>query len=100
MGDKINFGRWRLINLLEHLLCPLGHDHQPGRARDQLLHHAPLLEVWLTQDGMERCDHGRFQFAQQPPQVTSCRPAENPELVLYARPESTLLMLMKSAARW
>jgi hypothetical protein len=32
---------------------------------------------------MERCDHGHFQFAQQRPHVTSCRPAVNPELVLY-----------------
>ena len=84
MGDKVNFARRRLVNLLEHLLCPLSHDHQPGRARDQLLHHASLLEIRLAQDGMERRDHGRFQFAQQHPQVTSCRPAENPELVLHA----------------
>ena len=32
---------------------------------------------------MERCDHRRFQSPQQHPQVTSCRPTENPELVLY-----------------
>src|SRR5664279_1773795 len=32
---------------------------------------------------MERCDHRRFQSPQQHPQVTSCRAAENPELVLY-----------------
>ncbi len=84
MRDQIDFGRRRLVNLLQHLPSALGHDHQPGRERDQLLHHAPLVSSRLTQDGMERRDNGHSQFAQKCQNVTAGGPAENAELVLQA----------------
>jgi len=34
VGDEIDFGRRRLVKLLQHLPSALGHDHQPGRERD------------------------------------------------------------------
>ena len=84
MGDQIDLGRERLVNLLQHLASALHHDHQPGRERDQLLHHAPLLDSWLTQNGMQRGDNRHSQFTQQRQDVPTCGPAENAEFVLQA----------------
>ena len=84
MRDQIDLGRRRLVNILQHLPSALGHDHQPGRERDQLLHHAPLVGSRLAQNGMQRCDDGHSQFAQERQDVTAGRPAENAELVLQA----------------
>ena len=74
----------RLVNLLQHLPPALGHHHQPGRERDQLLHHAPLVGSRLAQHGVQRGDDGHSQFAQQRQNVAAGRPAENAELVLQA----------------
>ena len=82
--DEIDLGRRRLVDLLQHLPAPLGHDHQPGRARDQFLHHAPLVGVRLAQDGVQRGDDRHAQLAQQRQHVAAGRPAEDPELVLHA----------------
>src|SRR6266536_4206386 len=62
----------------------LSHDHEPGRERDQLLHYAPLVSPWLTQNGVKGCDNRHPQFAQQCQNVTAGGPAENAELVLQA----------------
>ena len=82
--DEIDLGRRRLVNVLQHLPPALSHDHQPGRERDQLLHHAPLVGSRLAQNGMERGDDGHSQFAQECQDVTAGGPAENAELVLQA----------------
>ena len=84
VGDEINLGRRRLVNLLQHLAAALGHHHQPRRAGDQFLHHAPLVRVGLAQEGVQRGDDRHAQFAQQRQHVAAGRPAENPELVLQA----------------
>ena len=84
MRDEINLGRRRLVNLLQHLPAALRHHHQPRRARDQFLHHAPLVGVGLAQDGVQRGDHRHLQLAQQRQHMAAGRPAENPELVLQA----------------
>ena len=65
MRDEIDLGRRRLVNLLQDRSSPLRHDHQPGGVRDQFLHHAMLVGVRLEENGVERGDDRRFQFAQQ-----------------------------------
>jgi len=42
MRDEIDFGRLRLVNLLQNPPSPLRHDYQPGRESDQFLRHATL----------------------------------------------------------
>jgi len=84
MRDQIDLGRERLVNLLQHLASALHHDHQARRERDQLLHHAPLLDFWLTQNGMQRGDNRHSQFTQQSQDVPTCGPTENAEFVLQA----------------
>ena len=84
MRDQIDLGRRRLVDILQHLPSALGHDHQPGRKRDQPLHDAPLVGSRLAQNGMQRGDNRHSQFAQECQDVTAGRPAENAELVLQA----------------
>ena len=62
----------------------LGHDDQPCRERDQLLHDAPLVGSRLTQNGMKRRDNRHPQFAQECQDVTAGGSAEDAELVLQA----------------
>ena len=33
MRDEINLGRWRVVNLLQHLSSAFSHDDEPGRER-------------------------------------------------------------------
>ena len=83
-GIRSIFAGRRLVDLLQHLASALGHDHQPRRKRDQLLHDAPLVGSRLAQNRVERGDHRHSQFAQERQDVAAGRPAENPELVLQA----------------
>ena len=82
--DEIDFGRRRLINLPQHPLPVLRHRDEPGRARDQFLHDAPLFGGRVVQDGVERGHNRHPQFAQQHQHVAAGRSAENAELVLHA----------------
>ena len=82
MRDEVDLGRRRLVHLLQDRSSPLRHDHQPGRAGDQFLHHTMLVGVRLEENGVERGDDRRFQFAQQRQQVAAGRSAEDSELVL------------------
>ena len=74
----------RPVNILQHLASAFGHGYQPGRVRNQFLHHAPLGVVGLAQEGVERGDDGHFQFANQRQQMAPGGPAVNPKLVLNA----------------
>ena len=65
MRDDIDLGPRRAVHFLQDRSSPLRHDHQSGRVRDQFLHHAVLVGVRLEENGMERGDDRRFQFAQQ-----------------------------------
>ncbi len=84
MRDRIDLGRRRIVNILQYPTSPLGHDNQPGRERDQLLHDTPLVGARLTQNGVERRDNGHPQFAQERQNVTAGGSAENAELMLQA----------------
>ena len=84
VGDEIDLGRRRLVDILQHLASALGHDHEPGRERDEPLHHAPLVCFRLSQNRMKRCDNGHSQFAQECQDVPTGGPAKNAELVLQA----------------
>ena len=84
MRNEVDLGGGRPVNILQHLASAFGHGHQPGRVRDQFLHHAPLGVVGLAQEGMERGDDGHFQFAHQRQQMAAGGPAVNPKLVLNA----------------
>ncbi len=84
MRNQINLGRWRVVNLVQHLPTPLGHDHEPGRTRDQFLHHPALVGGRLLQHRVQRRDDRHFQFPQHGQHVAAGRPAKNPELVLHA----------------
>ena len=84
MRDEINPGRRRLVNLLQHLLPALGHHHQPRRARNQLLHHPPLLGAGFAQNGVQRGHDRHPQLAQQGQERAAGRPAVAAELVLHA----------------
>ena len=84
MRNEIDLGGGRLVNILQHLVPAFGHGDQPGRVRNQFLHHAPLGVVGLAQDGVERGDDGHFQFANQRQQMAAGGPAVNPKLVLNA----------------
>ncbi len=80
--NQIDLGGRRLINFLQHPPTSLRHHHQPRRERDQIVRHAPLFRVRLTQDGVQRRHHRHFQLAQQRQHMTPRRPSENPKLVL------------------
>jgi hypothetical protein len=56
MQNEIKLGGGRPINILQHLAPTFGHDHKPGRARDQFPHHVPLCVVRLAPEckGSER----------------------------------------------
>ena len=84
MRNEIDLGGGRPVDVLQHLASAFGHGHQPGRARDQFLHHAPLGVVRLAQECVERGDDGHFQFANQRQHMAAGGPAVNPKLVLNA----------------
>jgi len=52
VGDDVNLARGGLENLLQHLPAPVGHHHQPSRARDQFPHHPGVAPSWVR---AERC---------------------------------------------
>ena len=55
MWNEIDFGGGRLVNILQHLASAFGHGDQPGRVRNQFLHHAPLGVVGLAHNQFYGC---------------------------------------------
>jgi len=96
--DEIDLGRRRLVHLLQHQPSALGHDHEARRARDQLVHHAPLVGVRIAEDRVERRDDRHSQLAQQRQQMAAGGPSVDPNSCC-TQTMSTLAMLRKSAAR-
>ena len=82
MGNEINLCGRGLIDLLQHLSPALRHHYEPGRARDQFLHHTPLLRIGLAQHRVQRRHDRHSQFPQQPQDMAARGSAENSKLML------------------
>ena len=98
MGNEIDLGRRRLVDLPQHLPPALGHHHQAGRRAINSCITRRCSAFGSRKNGVQRGDDGHVQFAQQRQQWLPAGPPKMPNSCC-TQTTSTLLMFRKSAAR-